>query len=189
MLAAANLLSKQPRQDSTELNILNGLLALLTLLLIGTALSKKVMYIGVYGLSIRRLLPCLFMVFLAVICGGVTAMQKWQFSIVRLASGVGVVMLCTLFLLNPDGLVTRYNAERYLSGTLSSFDVRILYRGEPAGVDPALKVYAETGDQALQAELRTYLLDQQQRPQSFPERRGIIWRMRVPGIKLRIFLV
>lgn len=163
LLAGANILSKQPRQDSTVLKILNGLLALLTLLLIATAMSKMAMYIGVYGLSVRRLLPCLFMIFLAVICGGVAALQKWQFSIVRLAAGVGVVMLCTLCLLNLDGFVARYNAERYLAGTLSSFDVEILYRGGPAGVDPALKVYAETGDQALKAELQDYLLYQQQK--------------------------
>ena len=44
-------------------------------------------------------------------------MQKWSFSITRLAVGLGVVMLCMLYLLDPDSFVARYNAERYLSGT------------------------------------------------------------------------
>ncbi|KJS80715.1 MAG: hypothetical protein JM58_18395 [Peptococcaceae bacterium BICA1-8] len=162
VLTVANLLSQKLRRDSLALKMLNSLLALLTLVLIATALSKMAMYIGVYGLSVRRLLPCLFMVLLAVICGGVVALQKWQFSIVRLAVGVGVVMLCTLCLLDSDSLVARYNADRYLSGTLSSFDVAILYRSGPAGVDPALEVYAQTNDQVLQAELKDYLLVQQQ---------------------------
>lgn len=162
VLTGANLLSIKPHRDSLILKILNCLLALLTLVLIATALSKMAMYIGVYGLSVRRLLPCLFMVFLAVICGGVVAMQKWQFSILRLAAGVGALMLCTLCLLNPDGLVARYNAERYLSGTLSSFDVQILYRGGSAGVGPALDVYKVTDDPVLQEKLRVYLLGQQQ---------------------------
>lgn len=63
VLTVANLLSKKPRRESPPLKILNCLLSLLTLLLIATALSKMAMYIGVYGLSVRRLLPCLFMVF------------------------------------------------------------------------------------------------------------------------------
>ncbi|HCF71211.1 MAG TPA: hypothetical protein DER33_06450, partial [Syntrophomonas sp.] len=45
-----------------------------------------------------------------------------------MAVGIGVVMLCTLCLFDPDSFVARYNAERYLSGTLASFDVEILYR-------------------------------------------------------------
>ncbi|MEN6391427.1 MAG: DUF4173 domain-containing protein [Syntrophomonas sp.] len=144
------------------LKILNSLLAILTLLLIATAMSKMFLYIGVYGLSMRRLLPCLFMAFLAVICGGVVALQKWDFSMARLGAVVGSVMLCALCLVDPDGFVTRYNADRYLAGTLSDFDVEILRRSGPAGVDSALKVYTKTGDQALQAELKEYLLTQQQ---------------------------
>ncbi|GBF34864.1 hypothetical protein DCCM_3984 [Desulfocucumis palustris] len=166
VLTAANLLGKKLCRDSMVLKILNSLLAILTLVLIATAFSKMAMYIGAYGLSMRRLLPCFFMVLLAVICGGVVALQKWSFSVGRLAVGVGVVMLCTLCLLNPDGFVARYNAERYLSGTLGGFDVEILYRSGPAGVDSALKVYAQTDDQFLQAELKEYLLVQQQAAQS-----------------------
>lgn len=162
VLMVANLLSIKLCKDSKVLKILNSLLSILTLVLIATAMSKMAMYIGAYGLSMRRLLPCFFMIFLAVICGGVIALQKWQFSITRLAAGVGVVMLCTLCLLDPDSLVARYNAERYLSGTLSRFDVEILYRSGPAGVDSALKVYSQTKDQVMQAELKKYLLAQQQ---------------------------
>ncbi|MEL7564442.1 MAG: DUF4173 domain-containing protein [Dehalobacterium sp.] len=161
VLTATNVLSKKLGRGYLPLKIFNSLLALLTLLLIATAFSKMAMYIGVYGLSMRRLLPCLFMVFLAVICGGVIALQKWQFSIVRLAVGVGVVMLCILCLLDPDGFVARYNAERYFSGTLNNFDVAILYRSGPAGVDPALEVYQKTNDQGLRDELKAYLMTQQ----------------------------
>ena len=162
VLAAANVLGKKQYRESMALKILNSLLAILTLVLIATALSKMAMYIGAYGLSMRRLLPCLFMIFLAVLCGGVVALQKWSFSITRLAVGLGVVMLCMFCLLDPDSFVARYNAERYLSGTLRSFDVEILYRSGPAGVDSALKAYTQTNDQVLQAELKDYLLAQQQ---------------------------
>jgi hypothetical protein len=162
LLVSANLFCKKPQKRSYTLKILNCLLSLLTLLLIATAFSKMALYIGAYGLSIRRLLPCLFMVFLAVVFGGVIALQKWQFSIVRLSAFVGTLMMCALCLLNPDGFVAGYNADRYLSGTLENFDVQILYQSGPAGIDSALKVYDQTADQELKAELKAYIYDQKQ---------------------------
>ena len=163
LLTVANLFSQEQRRGSLILKIFNCLLALLTLLLISTAFSKMVLYIGAYGLSVRRLLPSVFLIFLAIICGGVIAMQKRQFSILRLAAITGAVMLCLLSLVNPDGLVARYNAERYLTGTLTSFDVEILHHGGPAGVEPALQVYNRTNDALLREQLDTYLDNQQQR--------------------------
>ena len=162
VLTAANIMSQKRSRDSMFLKLLNVLLAILTLVLIATAFSKMALYIGAYGLSMRRLLPCIFMTFMAAICGGVIALQKWSFSITRLAVGAGVVMFCMLCIVNPDSLVTRYNADRYLSGTLENFDVEILYRSGPAGVDSALRVYEQTNDPALQFKLKEYLLAEQQ---------------------------
>lgn len=161
VLAMANLGSKPVHRNSVALKVLNSLLALLTLVLIATAMSKMALYIQAYGLSIRRLLPCVFMVFLAVVCGGIVVLQNRRFSIMRLTAGVGALMLCALCLVNPDSLVSRYNANRYLSGTLASFDVDILQQAGPAGVDAALLVYNQTNDETLKATLQSYLLDQQ----------------------------
>ncbi len=74
-------------------------------------------------------------------------------------------MFCMLCLANPDSLVARYNGDRYLSGTLENFDVEILYRAGPAGVDSALRVYEQTNDPALKLKLKGYLLAQQQAEQ------------------------
>lgn len=172
VLTVANLMSQKEYRNSMALKILNSLLAILTLVLIATAFSKMALYIGAYGLSMRRLLPCVFMFFMAVICGGVMALQKWPFSITRLAVGAGVVMFCTLCLMNPDRLVARYNADRYLSETLEGFDVEILYRSGPAGVDPALMVYEQTGDKALQFKLKEYLLVQKQQAEELAGKPG-----------------
>ena len=163
LLTAANLFSIRQRMAGPVLKVFNVLLALLTLVLISTAFSKMALYIGAYGLSVRRLLPSVFLVFLAIICGGVIVMQKRQFSILRLAAITGAVMLCLLSLLNPDGFVARYNAQRYLAGTLSSLDVDILYHGGPAGVEPALQVYNRSNDQQLREQLEVYLENQEQR--------------------------
>jgi hypothetical protein len=156
VLIAANVMGQKHWRDNMLLKLLNVLLALLTLVLITTAFSKMALYIGAYGLSMRRLLPCVFMIFMAVIYGSVIALQKWSFSITRLAVGVGAVIFCMLCLVNPDSLVAEYNANRYLAGTLEHFDVETVYRAGPAGVDAALKVYEQTNE----PELKEYLLDQ-----------------------------
>ncbi|MGI5921760.1 MAG: DUF4153 domain-containing protein [Syntrophomonadaceae bacterium] len=161
VLTISNVMSQQPSRNSMALKILNSLLALVTLVLIATAFSKMALYIDAYELTMRRLLPCVFMIFMAIICGGIIALQKWSFSITRLAVGAGIVMFCLLCLSNPDSLVARYNADRYLSGTLENFDVEILYRSGPAGVDAALMVYEQTDDNILRDELKEYLLVQQ----------------------------
>lgn len=131
-----------------------------TLLLIATAFSKMGMYIDAYGLTMYRLLPCVFMVFLIVVCIGVLFLQRFQFSIVRLSAIVGAVMLCILCLGEPNGFVVRYNTDRYLSGTLTDYDIDILFRAGAAGVGSAVKIYEQIDDKALRADIKEYLLIQ-----------------------------
>lgn len=157
VLAAANLGSRQPRQQSKLLKGLNLLLAALTLVLIATAFSKMALYIGAYGLSVRRLLPCVLMILLAAVCLGVIWLQWRQFSIMRLAAVLGAALFCAVCLIDPDARVARYNAQRYLAGTLDGFDADILYRAGPAGVDAALMVYEQTSDRELKRQLEQYL--------------------------------
>jgi hypothetical protein len=157
LLVATNTLSSVPRLRSVPLKSFNILISLLTLLLIAADFSKMALYIGAYGLSVKRLLPCFFMVFLTIIFIAVILMQKKSFSIMRLAAVTGTILLCTLFLINPDRFVSDYNAARYLDGTLPDFDVAILYRAESAGIDAALRVYGQTSDAELQDEILAYL--------------------------------
>ena len=148
VMTISNLTCVKPRAESRLLKAFNIALSLITLLLIATAFSKMAIYIDAYGLTMPRLLPCLFMVFLALVFIALTALQKWDFSIVRFALISGAVMLCALCLSNPDAAVVRYNTERFVSGTLAEYDVDILRRAGTAGVGPALEVYArlEEGD-------------------------------------------
>jgi hypothetical protein len=80
VLAAANLLSVNHRNAWKALKVFNVVLMLMTLLFIATAFSKMALYIHAYGLSMPRLLPCVFMAFMAIVCCGVILLQKWTFS-------------------------------------------------------------------------------------------------------------
>jgi len=157
VLTIGNLSSRTLRSRSFALRLLNILLAVLTLLLIATAFSKMMLYVDAFGLTMWRLLPLIFMLLLSVICCAIIALQKWQFSIMRLTAIVGALAFSLLTLVNLDGYVANYNAQRYLEGTLSSFDIVTVLRAGPAGVEAALLVYRETTEQDLRRNLAAYL--------------------------------
>jgi hypothetical protein len=160
ILTVTNITSKKQRTESWILKMFNIALAVITLVLIATALSKMALYIGAYGLSMLRLLPCVLMVFMAIVFIALIVLQKKDFSIVRFALITGAVILCALVLCNPDALVVRYNTQRYLSGTLPDYDVEILRRAGYAGIIPALEVYEKTEDETLKNELTQYFQTQ-----------------------------
>ena len=157
ILTVANVTSKKQRIESRLLKAFNIALASITLVLIATAFSKMALYIDAYGLTMPRLLPCIFMVFLTIVFIALIALQKWDFSIVRLSLIAGAVIICVLCLSNPDALVVRYNSDRFINGTLKEYDVEILYRAGKAGVLPALDVLDRTDDLMLKIEISQYL--------------------------------
>jgi hypothetical protein len=157
MLMAANILSRKARRENPALKFFNILLSLITLVLIATAMSKMALYIDAFGLTVLRVLPSVFMAFLTVVFVAVIVLQKAAFSIVRVALVSGAVLFTALCLVNVDGLVVRYNTDRYLDGTLTDYDTALLYLDGPAGVIPAVEVYESASDGTLKTELARYL--------------------------------
>ena len=162
LLTAANIFSKKPRAENNVLKIFNSALALITLLLIATAFSKMALYIDAFGLTSLRILPCVIMVLLAFVCAALIVLQKVKFSIVRASIIVGAVLFTALCLVDMDGLVVRYNTDRYLAGTLTEYDTDILYRSGPAGVPDALEVYSASREGDLKNRLWIYLKEQKE---------------------------
>jgi hypothetical protein len=157
LLLAAIVFCKKKRTENTVLKAFNIAFALITLLLLATAFSKMALYIGAIGLTIPRILPGVFMILLAVVSVAVNALQKARFSVARVALVAGAALFTALCLVNVDGIVVRYNTDRYLGGTLSDYDDAILYRSGSAGVLPALEVYRAASDPALKKEIELYL--------------------------------
>lgn len=157
VLVLAQLGVERTGQRHPWLLRLTRLLAALTLLLVATAFSKVALYVGQFGLTVERILPSVFLVWLALVWGAVAVRRRPDFSVVRLAVLAGAVLWCGLALMDPDGLASRYNARRYLDGTLESFDVIVLVRAGPAGVPAALGLYEQTDDPDLRLQLARYL--------------------------------
>ena len=157
IITIANVTAKDSRETNRLLKLFNIILSVITLVIIATAFSKMVLYIDAYGLTMRRLLPCVFMIILAAVFVALIVLQVKKFSIVRFSVVFSSVLICILCLLNPDALVVRYNTDRFLNGTLRDYDVSILYRAGNAGVEPALDVYQTTTDEQLREDIRLFL--------------------------------
>lgn len=114
--------------------ILSSFLCLFTVLLIGTALSKMVLYISHFGMTRLRLMTSCFMVFLALVFLAV-GVRLWIRKFPYMKAIVLVFCLVGLGVSygNIDTIVARYNVIAYQNGVLETVDVDALARlGEDA---------------------------------------------------------
>ena len=118
-------------------------LCFFSLVLVATALSKMILYMGSFGLTRLRLTTSVFMVFLGlvVLAVGLRLFVK-RLQVVQLAVTLGAVILIGLSVANVDGIVARYNVDAWKAGKLDSLDLEMIC---DLG-DGAVPVLAELAD-------------------------------------------
>ncbi len=126
------------------------ILSLMTLVLISTAAAKMIMYINVYGLTPKRVYASWLICVLAVLFLLVIIRQfAGNIRLVTVSALAVVVMFAVLAFSNVDGLIARYNVNRYLEGSLAELDVRALTEcgdsAVPALVDYVLRLDEQRG--------------------------------------------
>ena len=119
MLACAYLFCRRQDKAPLILKIYCTVLSALTLVLIATALSKMIMYIDVYGLTVKRVLASWFIILLAAIfiCIVISIFVK-RFNLTKSLFIVFLVLFSLLVFCNIDGMCYYYNANRCIDGTL-----------------------------------------------------------------------
>lgn len=130
-----------------------------TVLLIAAALSKMAMYINYYGLTQLRIYTTWFMLLLlfTFIIIGVRQFRKFNgFKIVVIFF---VVFFMTLCYGNVDGLIAKYNIDRYLQGTLETIDVDALSGLSDAAVPYMYDLYQKTEDEGIRKSLKAEIID------------------------------
>lgn len=131
------------------------LLGILTLLLIATAMIKMILYVNAYGLTRLRVIPSLFMVFLAVVFLLVIAGQVIRVPVMRLAVCLLAAGITVLSLGNMDGRIAAYNLNRYQEGTLTHFPETTLCQGGLASVPAMYTAWERTEDIQLRSSLES----------------------------------
>lgn len=98
------------------LSALKILLSVLTLLLIATAMSKMAMYMSVYGLTVNRILPMVFMVWLVLVFVLIILSQKREFPAARICIMAGAVLFCLLCVFPVENWSHMYNEWARMKG-------------------------------------------------------------------------
>lgn len=96
LLFGANLFARTQRKKNSVLRFANILLAVLTLLLILTAMSKMGMYIAAYGLTVKRILTMAFMFWMVIVFVLTVIWQRKEVPIIRICVMAGAVIFCLL---------------------------------------------------------------------------------------------
>ena len=103
------------------------LLAVFTLVLIATAVSKLLLYIGRYGLTPDRVYAAWFMLLLAILFVIVILAQFIpRLKALPLCLAVTVALYLLLALSGPNRWIARTNVDRFLSGQTQEIDVDLL---------------------------------------------------------------
>lgn len=124
----------------TALRVYTVMISLFTLLIIATAITKMLMYIGEYGMTLLRVYTSWFMILLALIFVLIIALQIRDYKIWRAIFAAFAAMLAILCFGNVEGAIARYNISAYQSGRLSELDISEFYElGLPA-VKPAAEL-------------------------------------------------
>lgn len=143
------------------LRVYTIMISLFTLLIIATAITKMLMYIGEYGMTLLRVYTSWFMILLALIFVLIIALQIRDYKIWRAIFATFAAMLAILCFGNFEGTIARYNISAYQSGKLSELDISEFYElGLPA-VKPAAELLesgALSGHEEKQ--LRNFLEDE-----------------------------
>ena len=158
VILAAYVITNRKTENNGDapkiLRIETTVLCLFTLMLITTALSKMVMYINHYGLTQLRLYTTWFMILIFVIFIIVAVRQFRRFNSAKAIALSLIIGFVILSYANIDGLIAKYNIDRYRQGTLQSVDVQALAQLSDAAIPYLYELYGETKDEALKSQLK-----------------------------------
>ena len=151
------LAKKKAGKVCNTIKLLATFIAVFTLIIIATAISKMVLYIDAYGMTVLRLSTSAFMVFLAVVfISAILRIFLVKINIVKTALITAGCILLLLGTVNVNAVCGKYNYESYLSGKLTSVDVKAMYQLGDEGI-PYLVKLADHKDSAVSAKAKKYL--------------------------------
>lgn len=135
-------------------------ICLFNLIIITTAISKMVLYIDAYGMTVLRLTTSAFMVFLGIVfISVILRIYSTKINILKtglIAAGCIVMILGTA---NVNRICAAYNYESYRSGKLSSIDVDAIYFLGDEGIPYLIKL-AEDPDEFVAGQAKRFLANE-----------------------------
>lgn len=154
VIVIAHLFTERRDAVSKGLKLETIALCIFTLLLIATAISKMFMYIQCFGLTQLRVYTSWFMALLFFIFVVAIIRQLKKFNASRVIVIGFILLFMGLCYSNADGLITKYNIDRYEAGTLKFMDEQSLYKLSDAAIPHLYEVYQTTEDEEIKTRIR-----------------------------------
>lgn len=107
--------------------VLTTIFCVFTWVLIATAISKLVLYIDTYGLTQKRVYAMWFMILIALVFLVILLGQFIRrFRCVFAAIWISIGCYALLSFCNVNGMVARYNTDRFIEGRLQTVDLQAM---------------------------------------------------------------
>lgn len=160
-IALMNLLCKEKGDKVNKapkgLKIYTIIISIFTIMLIITAMSKMVMYIQNYGLTLLRVYTSWFMLLLAIVFILAVIKAIWRkFNLARGCVVGCVIMLAILAFSNVDGIIAKHNVNCYQNGTISEIDISMMYQLSDSAVQYVLPLI-ESEDEVVATDAQNYI--------------------------------
>ena len=159
VLVALLIARKKDGKVNCAVKALATFIGAFTMVIIATAISKMVLYIDAYGMTVLRVTTSAFMVFLCVlfICI-ILRIYMANINIVKVALLTAGCIVLALGTVNVNAICARYNYESYQSGKLDTIDVDALYDLGEEGIPYVVKL-ASGEDEAIAQKAKEYLAE------------------------------
>ena len=152
-IAVAKIFSVK-NENNKYLRIHIILNSILTLALISVDFAKMYLYISTYGLTILRIIPSVFMIFLCFVFAFIIMGEfKKSFPVTKLSFYAGNILFVLLCLANIDAVVARYNLNAYMNGNLPYYDIYDLRESDMAAMPVIYKAWKNSSDKELKDKL------------------------------------
>lgn len=133
-------------------------MSVFTLIIITTAISKMVLYIGSFGMTRLRITTSAFMVFLGIVfLSVILRLFISKVKVLRVALVTAGTVLLILGVANVNQVVAAYNYNAYKNDLLNTIDVKTIYDLGDEGVPYLVKILEESDDADKAVETRDYI--------------------------------
>ncbi len=159
IIFAVLLLSrKQHDKPPIAVRVLCTFISVFTLMIIATALSKMILYIGELGMTVLRIGTGTFTVLLAVMfIAIILRLYIPKVNVLKISLVTAGILIATLGIANLNHIVASYNYTAYKSGRLETIDLSTIDDMGSEGV-PYLVALTKDSDTQVAESAETYLL-------------------------------
>lgn len=159
VFSALMLAKKKKGKVCHTIKAIATFISVFTLIIIATAISKMVLYIDAYGMTVLRLTTSAFMLFLSIVfISVILRIYIKKINIIKTALITAGSIILILGTVNVNSVCARYNYESYKTKRLDTIDIQELYELGYEGIPYIVKL-VETEDFMVTNEAQQYLAE------------------------------